>query len=359
MQKISSAGKIQNLHKASGGPWGGNKINKYFVELFVKLFGDSLFHQFCEENMDDFFELLEKTEIKKRMINEDENDNFILEVPSTLVDLYGKKFKLHESILQHAIEKADLQETVTVKKGNKICVKHAYFQPQFKEICTKTIDLVKDIIQKEMQCHNLRSLIMVGGFSESKLVQSMFKKSFPEYDITIPLDAGLAVLKGAVIYGFDSSIIQTRVCPYTYGIAVLKKFNPNIHEPSKSFVEDGQLRADDCFEKFFEVDEPLAIGVKRSISVNISHVEESRQKDRTEPKEIEVFSSTMKSPMYTTDATCRSHGMISVYPTNGKWPVHVRGRVEIEVTGTDNFSITYIDDITGHTTSGTIDFLAH
>ncbi|XP_061183364.1 heat shock 70 kDa protein 12B-like [Saccostrea echinata] len=350
IQKVSPDGKIQNLYKASGGPWGGNKVNKCFLELFVELFGDSLFHEFCKENMDEFFDLLQNIEIKKRWISEDKNETISLDIPNSLMDLYAKS-------LETAIKNAKLDEMIKARKRNKINVSCSYFQTHFKEICDQTINLVKTMVEENAQCQKIKTLMMVGGFSESKLVQSIFRESFPGYDIKIPLDAGLAVLKGAVIFGFDRSVIQTRICPYTYGIAVLKKFNPHVHDVSKSFLEDGQWRADDCFEKFFEVGEPLAIGTKRSIGVNISHVGEDRQKDRREHKEIEVFSSSLQSPLYTTDPTCRSHGMISVNPPEGEWPVYVRGRVEIEVTGTDFFNITYIDDTTGHKTSGTVDFL--
>lgn len=164
-------------------------------------------------------------------------------------------------------------------------------------------------------------------------------------------------MKGGTIYGFDNSIIQTRICPYTYGIKLEKKFNPKTDNPSKTFMKGDQLYSEDCFDKFFEIDEPLPVGTKRSIEVHLNHDDENMSCDLTDYKEIEVFSSSEKSPLYTTDPTCRLHGMIRVYPPHGRWPIKVRGRVKIEVTGADNFRITYIDD-TGFTTSGTIDFLS-
>lgn len=50
--------------------------------------------------------------------------------------------------------------------------------------------------------------------------------------------------------------------------------------------------------------------------------------------------------------------MIRVYPPDGRWPIHVRGRVDIEVTGANNFRITYIEDKMDSKTSGAIDFLS-
>lgn len=349
MQKISSTGIVHNLYKASGGPWGGNQINKVFIELLVKLVGESAFRDFCRDSMVDFFNLTQKIEIAKRKISMIGDRSVVIETPPSLLRTVEEPECLIKSI-----RKAKLQDMVTANLG-KLFVKNAYFLKYFQKICGETVDLVTSIIQNDKI--QARSILLVGGFSESKVVQSIFKDSFPRNNILIPMGAGMAVLKGAAIYGFDSSIIDTRMCPYTYGIKLEKKFNPKTDNPSKTFMKGNQLYSEDCFDKFFEIDEPLAVGTKRSIQVHLNHDDDNLSCDLTDYKEIEVFSSLEKSPLYTTDLTCRLHGMIRVYPPKGRWPEKVKGRVEIEVIGVDNFRITYIDD-TGCTTSGTIDFLS-
>lgn len=358
VQKISSTGIVHNLHKASGGPWGGNQINKVFLELLVKLFGESTFRVFCKENMDDFFNISQKIEVNKRLISTVKDETVKIDIPTTLVDKIAEMYRLSglES-LKKAIKDANLQNMIEAKKGNKLFIKNGYFLDFFQTVCGKTVHLVKSIIQNDQQCNNIKCIILVGGFSESEVVQKNFKENFPDHEIKIPFEGGLAVLKGGTIYGFDSSIIQTRICPYTYGIKLERKFNPNIDNLSKTFIKGDQLYTEDCFDKFFEVDEPLTVGTKRSIEVHLNHDDDSLSCDLTDYKEIEVFSSLEKSPLYTTDPTCRLHGVIRVYPPEGRWPIMVRGQVEIEVTGADNFRITYIDN-TGFTTSGTIDFLS-
>lgn len=351
VQKISSTGIVHNLHKASGGPWGGNQINKAFMELLVKLLGESIFRDFCQDHMVDFFNLTQKIEIAKRKISMIGNRSIVIEIPPSLVQCHTDEGL---ECLKNAIQDANLQDMMNAKLG-KLFIKSAYFLKYFQIICGKTVDLVTSIIKNDNI--QVRSIVLVGGFSESKVVQSIFKDSFPKYNVLIPMGAGMAVLKGAAIYGFDSSIIDTRICPYTYGIKLERKFNPNIDNPSKTFMKGDQLYSEDCFDKFFEIDEPLAVGTKRSIEVHLNHDDDNLSCDLTDYKEIEVFSSSEKSPLYTTDPTCRLHGMIRVYPPHGRWPIKVRGRVEIEVTGADNFRITYIDN-TGFTTSGTIDFLS-
>lgn len=57
-----------NLYKVLGGFWGGNQINKVFMELLVKFFGEFMIWDFCKENMVDFFNIYKKIEVNKRCI---------------------------------------------------------------------------------------------------------------------------------------------------------------------------------------------------------------------------------------------------------------------------------------------------
>ena len=306
--------------------------------------------------MDDFFDILQKIEIVKRKISPDKEKTIILEVPATLLDKYKESCQNKEKAsLDQAVREANLQDMIRIKKGNKLFVKNVYFHEYFQEVCQNTVDLVKNIIRSEQQCQSVKSIILVGGFAESEVVQCLFKDSFPEYNIKIPFQAGLAVLKGAVIFGFDSSIIKSRKCPCTYGISLLRKFNPQTDDRSKTCIMGNQLMADCVFDKVFEENEVLTVGTKRYIRVNINH--EGNSGARLEPKEIEVYSSNKKSPKYTTDSSCHRCARIEVPPPNGRWPVLVEGRIEVKVTGTDSFQITYSDGATGLSTIGQIDFL--
>lgn len=201
VQKISSTGIVHNLYKASGGPWGGNQINKVFFQLLVKLFGETAFRDFCENSLVDFVNLTQKIEIAKRKISIIGDRSVVIETPPSLVHT-------EEEIecLKNAIQEANLQDMVNAKLG-KLIIKNVYFLKYFQIICGKTVDLVTSIIQNDNL--QVRSIVLVGGFSESIVVQKIFKDSFPKNNVLIPMEAGMAVLKGAVIYGFNSSIVQS------------------------------------------------------------------------------------------------------------------------------------------------------
>lgn len=55
------------------------------------------------------------------------------------------------------------------------------------------------------------------------------KSTFPEMRTIVPKDAPWSVLRGAVIFGHDPSLIRQRRSKYTYGICVIEKFDSSIH----------------------------------------------------------------------------------------------------------------------------------
>lgn len=69
------------------------------------------------------------------------------------------------------------------------------------------------------------TLIMVGGFSEGKILQMMVREAFGEtMDVIIPFDASLCVAKGAILFGFQPSMVTERIARYTYGVAKTVRF---------------------------------------------------------------------------------------------------------------------------------------
>lgn len=73
---------------------------------------------------------------------------------------------------------------------------------------------------------DVSSIIRVGGFAESPMLQAAITNAFKDKkkkDFIVPRDAGLAVLKGAVLFGHQPKTISARVCKYTYGIGTTIK----------------------------------------------------------------------------------------------------------------------------------------
>lgn len=82
---------------------------------------------------------------------------------------------------------------------------------------------------------------------------------------------------------------------------------------------------DDFFDKFFEIDELLVVGIKCFIEVYFNYDDENLLCDLIDYKEIEVFLFLGKLFLYIIDLICCLYGMIWVYLFYGRWLIKVKG----------------------------------
>ncbi|CAG2194742.1 unnamed protein product [Mytilus edulis] len=99
---------------------------------------------------------------------------------------------------------------------------------------------------------------MVGGFADCELIQHRMKEKFGKHKkIIIPAEAGLVVLKGAVLYGHQPKVISARFLRRTYGIQSL--WGPHMQpESKKSYLVDVN-RCKDLFFKYAKVGEQVVV----------------------------------------------------------------------------------------------------
>ena len=85
----------------------------------------------------------------------------------------------------------------------------------------KWIGLMKENILIHLastECLSGASVLMVGGFSESKLLKQVVEDSFGQNRVIVPENPRQAVLKGAAMFGHKQDFILSRKSPYTYYI---------------------------------------------------------------------------------------------------------------------------------------------
>lgn len=68
--------------------------------------------------------------------------------------------------------------------------------------------------------------------------------------VVIPQGVGVAVLKGAVMYGLDPGVITTRRAKLTYGIGVIVPFQQGSHPIDKLVVRAGRTWCMDVLDVF-------------------------------------------------------------------------------------------------------------
>ncbi|XP_071129000.1 heat shock 70 kDa protein 12A-like [Mytilus edulis] len=346
-QQVLENGELKIIHRECGGPWGGECINKQFVNMLKELFGKEVMKQFKNKHGDDVLQLLRDFEVKKKMFREEDEESLTIRMPLSLIELF---LDIKQSDVPTAIASSRFDETVRLKR-DKLSIAGSLVEAFFSETIQMIIDEVLSILKHE-RCSDVSAIMMAGGFSEADILQHAIKKQFQSLEIFIPLDGSLSVLKGAVIYGHNPNVVSSRVCNYTYGVGVAMKFDPSIHNPGQKIYRRGIEMCNNLFDVLFEIDEEVHIGQTNSIDVASYFLSD----EKYGPLEWHFSISTKKDPFYTTDKSCMEHGSIIVSPPNGMWPEFVEGQIFLKIAGTELVG-TFVNKKTMKETSVRFDFL--
>ncbi|KAL3878597.1 hypothetical protein ACJMK2_030933 [Sinanodonta woodiana] len=217
VHKIGFLGDIHELRSASGGAWGGTRVDEEFRQFIVSFVGQDVWTEFMHKQMYDYLDMFREFETRKKTISTETSKRVIVRMPISLTDILKKK---SNTTMQKALEKAGYKDKVE-SKGDKLFVNADLFKSFFSSAVDSIVSHLKDIFQ-DPASEDPPLVLMVGGFSNSKFVQERLKAAFPSKKFVVPLDAGLAVLKGSK----------------TYSISFHKPYIPGFHLQSKITVID-------------------------------------------------------------------------------------------------------------------------
>ncbi|KAK3602831.1 hypothetical protein CHS0354_026385 [Potamilus streckersoni] len=293
-------GSLKELHEPTGGPWGGTRVDEIFHQMLITIVGDKIFNTFCENSKEDHMDLLRELETKKRTITPELNGMVSIKMPVSLSSIYEKEKR---ETIEKALEKTHFKGKMTWS-ADKVRIEANLFRSLFEECTIGVTQRVRELLQKP-ELQNVDTFLMVGGFSESPLMQAAIKKAFPNAKVIIPAEAGLVVLKGAVVFGREPMIITSRIAKYTYGINISPPFDPSTHPQEKRVTIDGKDRCKDVFKKYIGKGESIKIGERRSGK----HVS---LKPGQQEMLLKIFASAEKDPRFVTDAGCECMGRLVV-----------------------------------------------
>lgn len=296
-------GTVKEIYKANGGPWGGTKIDEAFLDFLVDVAGQDTIEIFMKDFKDDYLTLLREFEIKKKTFGSESTQEKItfripLSVHETYQRIYGNDFR------QSLMLRQDLQGQITFS-GDKLRVGAQEVEKFFQETCGKIVEHLRNIFSRPAVT-GTETILMVGGFSESKMLQRYIKSNFPEKKFVIPEEAGLAVVKGAVIFGHNPRAIVSRIVKHTYGVRTRRKFIPGVHPVSKRSVCDGKVRCKDCFSIHVREGQEVVVGTE----LDAKHYHPI-YKDQTHIN-FKIYTSTNRDPVYTDERGCSYLGNLEV-----------------------------------------------
>ncbi|XP_052818081.1 heat shock 70 kDa protein 12B-like [Mya arenaria] len=170
----------------------------------------------------------------------------------------------------------------------------------------------------------IHTILMFGGFSESKYVQERIENEIPGVRLVIPTDPSLAVLKGAVLYGKTPRAITERIARFSYGFSVGRPFEEGIDPEELKYTKNGKKYCGSIFEKLITKGQILKQGQIFSDKINYfldTDTDLSSMLSKA-PAAAPIFKSTKVDPSkYSTAEDCEEIGKLIILPPPTGWPL--------------------------------------
>ncbi|XP_068597279.1 heat shock 70 kDa protein 12A [Brachionichthys hirsutus] len=341
-------GHLKELHKASGGPYGSLGIDYEFEKLLCKIFGQDFIDQFKVKRPAAWVDLMIAFESRKRAAAPDRTNPLNINLPFSFIDYY-KKFRGHS--VEHALRKSNVDFVKWSSQGM-LRMSPDAMNSLFKPTIDHIIQHLSDLFQKP-EVSDIKFLFLVGGFAESQLLQQAVQNMLQGRSrIIIPHDVGLTILKGAVLFGLDPSVIKVRRSPLTYGVGVLNRFVEGKHPSDKLLVKDGTRWCTDVFDTFIGADQSVALGemVKRSYTP---------AKPSQQVIVIHVYCSEKERAGFISESGVRKCGTLRLDVSGTESAAPRREIQTLMQFGDTEIRAMAVDVSTGRTVKASIDFLSH
>lgn len=256
---------------------------------------------FKREHMDDYIDIFRTFEVKKREITSSSSAKVTLRLPPSLTDTV---LDVTKTSIEKVISNSEFREQVTFGKLRvEASTVKSFFKRSVKSIISHISSLMKD-----RSSHDCSAILMVGGFSECKFLHDAIRKTFPAVTTIIPDNAGLAVLKGAVIYGHRPSTIAERICKFTYGDASTHESGPQCRHPKcrTTTDKDGTLRCQDIFCTHVTIGQTVKLGEEQ-----MERIATPIEADQTAIN-FNMYASTSSYPSLITEPGCTHIGHLEI-----------------------------------------------
>lgn len=256
----ASDGHILELDCPSGGLFGGIHVDKEFEDLMNGAFGTSFMRKFKEDFPNDWQTIMNRFETHKRAEEDVDNDEISIPLP----------LNFWRSCNHDIGDGDDINRRISRFYADKLSVGSDYLNISmemlsklYQPIVLKIADHVKNLLARST-LKDVKTIFLVGGFSEAQFLRKEISRRFSDKRILIPYNPELAIIHGAVEFAQDPSLLQARVMGKTYGVQVLEDFDPARHPLDKKVVRLNKEYCKDAFSTLVKKNERIDIMEKRS-----------------------------------------------------------------------------------------------
>ena len=331
---------IREIAMPSGGKWGGIYVDSQFAAFLETVFSVDCINKIKQDFLHAWNDIIDAFQAAKRdfqtecailkngtITTASKEAEVCIEAPISFVGavekIYGK----------------DMQE-ILKRKQSEMRFEFGMFEISAKKMKSFFRPVISNLLQhidrimaeNRTKCYQLQAIHLVGGFSESQLLQNSIKREFESrLEVIVSGSAKIDIVRGAVLFGISPSIISERISSTTYGLGVTVNFDPQKHDKKYKFKnEEGIDKCRNIFWLMVEKNTPITSS-NHTFSQNLTPL---NKHDTT--CHVNVYTAENPKIIYTTDPGVKLVGQVT-HP----WPRPDKG-YDRKVTVTLNFSGTEI-----------------
>ena len=209
-----------------------------------------------KDNPVDWVDMMRNFEKMKRKIAETNTDMFPFMLTSSLCNAYKEVLEVD---LKVAFENNICSRGAKLEGSRILDIPKSVINEMLEEVCDDVRKIVSEFLQLEC-VKDIDCIIMVGGFSNLEILKKKIESLRRGLPVMVPEEADLAVLKGAVLYGWLPAYITGRRSKKTYGADIAAKFDPEMDDDKyKNFNSDGEAYCSRSFETMVTVNKEIDI----------------------------------------------------------------------------------------------------
>lgn len=341
-------GHILEKHCPSGGLFGGIHVDGEFEKLMSNAFGEDFIRNFKEKFPNDWQIIMNRFEIHKRAEEDVDNDEISINLPLNFIkscyhDIGEDDDAINTKIKRFYPEKVSLS-------SDYLNITMEMLGDLHRPIVTKITEHIKSLLSKET-LQDVKTMFLVGGFSEAQFLRKEISRCFPDKRILIPRDPELAIIHGAVEFAQDPSLLRARIMGKTYGVDGCCTFDPKIHPEEKRFVRPHNVYCDDIFVTLAKKGERIDIEETRT------HIFTPVNSDSTKIS-FRFYSTNQEDAQFFTDPGVVSENVHILIPT----PDTTKGldrelRLDVKFGGTE-LKVEVTDVESGNVRKASIELVA-
>ncbi|XP_007544077.1 heat shock 70 kDa protein 12A-like [Poecilia formosa] len=241
VHEILEGGAVKELNKASGNDLGGQTVDRKFKEFLREIFTDGVWDEY-ERNY--------PSEVQKMMYDftlfKKQDDDADIDCPFNLGTIAQKKKPMEDFF--KGVQGASWDDGSIVISKQKL---REFFTESLQGITQN----LKEILTKGLK---IEYILLVGGYAESQILQRHIKDEFiDDCQVLCPFRPQEVIMKGAVQFGRNPSVVASRKSAFTYGVAIMEKFDILKHKEEKKFTNDEGVWCEDVFMTLVIADEDV------------------------------------------------------------------------------------------------------